>query len=51
MLEYYSEVLETLKEAMDESLRFDVGIKSGIITPGRAIELLIAKYGSRMAGR
>ena len=40
-----------LKEAMDETLRFDVGIKSGTITPGRAIELLIAKYGSRMAGR
>ena len=40
-----------LKEAMEETLRFDVGIKSGTITPGRAIELLIARYGSRMAGR
>lgn len=38
-----------LKEAMEETLRFDVGIKSGTITPGRAMELLIARYGSRMA--
>lgn len=43
--------IKKLSEAMDETLKYDVGIKSGTITAGRAIELLIAKYGSRMASR
>ena len=40
--------VKKLKDAMEETLRYDVGIKNGTITAGRAIELLIARYGSRM---
>ena len=40
-----------LEEAMEETLKYDTAIKTGGITPGRAIELLIAKYGSRMSSR
>ena len=42
---------QKLVDAMEETLRYDTAIKNGGITPGRAIELLIAKYGSRMSAR
>ena len=34
---------------MMELLDYDVAIKTGTIKPERVIELMIAKYGSRMA--
>lgn len=40
---------DKLREAMMELLEYDVSIKNGIIKPERVIELMIAKYGSRMA--
>lgn len=41
--------IDKLRNAMMELLDYDVAIKSGTIKPERVVELMIAKYGSRMA--
>lgn len=40
---------EKLREAMSELLQFDVDIKNGVLKPEQVIELMITKYGSKMA--